>query len=229
MSKDLHLKKVNVCKSPECGYNFDMKILVGTSNRGKITEISECLRAPDFHILAPEDIDVSFIPPEECGNTFEENAMEKARYYFEQTKLPTIADDSGIIVEALEGELGIHTRRWGAGPAASDEEWIEYFLERMRREENKKARFVCHLAHVDSGGTLHMFQGVCDGEITETLEADYLPRLPISGCFRPNGYDLVYSAMSIEQKNSTSHRGRALEQFRDFYLPETREERNPAQ
>jgi non-canonical purine NTP pyrophosphatase (RdgB/HAM1 family) len=193
-----------------------MQILVGTSNKGKVTEIRECLSGTKIEILTPEDMDGELAPPDETGSTFAENALQKARYYHVHTGLPTIADDSGILIDALQGELGIHTRRWGAGPTASDDEWIEHFLSRMKQEENKKAQFVCHLAHFDADGQLHMFEGICDGEITKSMESDYLPGLPISGCFRPNGYDLVYSAMSIEQKNSTSHRGQALELFRDF-------------
>lgn len=195
-----------------------MQLLVGTGNKGKITEIAECLNSTNIQILSPEELDSSLSPPDETGSTFAENATQKAAYYFKRFGLPTLADDSGIIVEALQGELGIHTRRWGAGAAASDEEWITHFLRRMKEEENKKAWFVCHIAHFDAEGEMHMFEGICDGEITEELEADYLPGLPISACFRPKGYDLVYSAMSIEQKNSTSHRGKALQSFRDFYL-----------
>jgi XTP/dITP diphosphohydrolase len=193
-----------------------MKLLIGTNNAGKVTEISECLCDVPLQLLAPKDLEMDLEPPPETGETFAENAAQKARYFHVHTGLPTIADDSGIEIDALKGELGVHTRRWGAGPEASDEEWIAHFLKRMKEEENKKARFVCHLAHFDADGTLHMFEGICDGEITEELEADYLPGLPISACFRPNGYDLVYSAMSIEQKNSTSHRGRALKEFRGF-------------
>ena len=195
-----------------------MKLLIGSNNAGKITEISECLCGVSFELIAPKDLDMEITPPPETGTTFAENALQKARYYHVHSGLPTIADDSGIEVNALKGELGVHTRRWGAGPDASDEEWIEHFLKRMKEEENKRAHFVCHLAHFDSDGNLHMFDGTCDGEITEELEADYLPGLPISACFRPDGYDLVYSAMTTEQKNAISHRGRAVVKLQNFLL-----------
>jgi len=195
-----------------------MKLLIGTNNAGKITEISECLQSLPITLLSPNDLDLDIDPSPETGSSFAENAVQKARYYAVHSGLPTIVDDSGIEVEALKGELGMHTRRWGAGPAASDEEWIEYFLKRMKEEENKRARFVCHLAHYDSKGNLHMFKGVCDGEITEELEAEYLPGLPISACFRPDGYDLVYSAMTIAQKNDISHRGKAVAELRKHLL-----------
>ena len=102
----------------------------------------------------------------------------------------------------------------GGRKNASDEQWIAYFLERMQNEKNRKARFVCNLAYIDSKGDPHLFEGSCEGIITNTLEADYLPGLPISACFKPEGFDMVYSAMTIDQKNGLSHRGRAVQQFR---------------
>lgn len=192
-----------------------MDLLLGTNNQGKIIEIAEVLRDLPVTVVTPKHLNIDDAP-EETGKTFEENALEKARFYFERSGLPTVADDSGIIVEALQDELGLHTRRWGAGPAASDEEWIEHFLKRMQGEENKRARFVCVLAYVDPLGAASTFEGHCEGIITPTLEADYLPGLPISACFRPIGHERVFSALTIEQKNSTSHRGRATQKLAEF-------------
>jgi len=191
-----------------------LQLLIGTNNDGKVIEIRQVLNGLPVSIVLPADLKIQTAPVE-SGDTFEENALLKARYFFQKSKLPTLADDSGIIVEALADELGIHTRRWGAGPQASDEEWIEHFLERMKKEKNKRARFVCALAYIDAAGITYTFEGVCEGIITPRLEADYLPGLPISACFRPDGFDRVYSTMTIEQKNSTSHRGRAVHKLAD--------------
>lgn len=188
-----------------------MRILLGTNNKGKVTEISECLGHLPIELVTPNQLDVKFLVPEETGMTFVENASLKAKHYHGISQLPTIADDSGIIIDALQGELGVETRRWGAGPEASDEEWIEFFLKRMKEEDNKKARFVCTIAHIDNNGELHIFEGTCEGTITDELEADYLPGLPISACFKPDGCDYVYSGMPISEKNRVSHRGRALQ------------------
>ncbi|MSR86874.1 non-canonical purine NTP pyrophosphatase [Candidatus Peribacteria bacterium] len=192
-----------------------MKLLLATSNRGKIHEMREALDG-----LGLELLDVSHVPsigmPDETGKTFAENAEIKARHFYEATGHATVADDSGIMVEALEGELGVETRRWGAGPTATDEEWITHFLDRMKKEQNKRARFQCSLAHIDHEGQLHIFDGTCEGTITDALEADYLPGLPISACFKPDGEEYVFSALSVEQKNRTSHRGKALQEFRNF-------------
>lgn len=192
-----------------------MKLLLGTTNKGKIVEMSQALAALHLEIVSPEDIGITEIPQED-GLTFAENAEQKARFYYQQSGISTLADDSGIIVEALQNELGIHTRRWGAGADASDHHWISFFLERMSAEQNKKARFVCDLCFIDSAGNSHHFEGKCDGLITNELEADYLPGLPISACFKPDGYEQVYSAMSAERKNEISHRGRSLQKFLEF-------------
>lgn len=192
-----------------------MQLLIGTNNKGKHIEISEVLGNLDLELLTPADLKIT-IDPEETGSSYAENALIKARYFYEHGGcIPTIADDSGIIIEAIQGELGIHTRRWGAGADASDEEWIEYFLKRMESEENRKARFVSNIAYIDASNTEHIFEGICEGIITPTLEAEYLPGLPISACFKPESFDVVYSAMSIDQKNTISHRGRAVHALRD--------------
>lgn len=178
--------------------------------------MSEVLSDSNFEIVTPKQLGISGSPVED-GDTYEANALIKARWFYEQSNgVPTLAGDSGIEIEALQGELGKHTRRWGAGPEATDEEWITYFLDRMSREHNKRAAFVCYLAYIDPEGNEHVFNGRCEGVITQTLEAAYLPGLPISACFKPDGYTSVFSALTIEQKNSTSHRGKAVHSFKKF-------------
>ncbi len=194
-----------------------MQLLLATSNRGKAQEMREALDGLGLELLDLNDVP-AIGAPEESGRTFSANALQKARHYFDASGHATVADDSGIHVEALEGELGIRTRRWGAGPDASDEEWVAHFLERMKRERNKRARFVCAIAHVGRKGQVQVFEGACDGIIADELEADYLPGLPISACFRPDGYDLVFSALSVEQKNAVSHRGKALLSLKEYFL-----------
>jgi len=196
------------------------KLLVGSANKGKIIEIREALTGLPLEIVRPEDFGITE-EPQEHGNTYAENALEKARFYFARSGVATLADDSGIIVDAMKNELGIHTRRWGAGKEATDKEWIDYFLKRIERETNRRARFICTLAFIEENGNEHLFEGTCNGVITPTLEASFLPGLPISACFKPDGYTQVYSALSIEQKNSTSHRGRALQSFRTFLEQES--------
>jgi XTP/dITP diphosphohydrolase len=198
-------------------YSETVKLLLATSNNGKVTEMREALNGMPFELLDLSQMPPPLIPsPDETASTYHENAILKAKHYFDAHGIPTVADDSGIVVEALQDELGVQTRRWGAGADATDAEWIEHFLDRMKKEKNKRAKFLCAIAHVDTDGTVHVFEGTCDGTITEKLEADYLPGLPISACFRPDGCEYVFSALPIELKNSVSHRGRALKEFRGF-------------
>lgn len=192
-----------------------MDLFIGSNNTGKIIEIGEVLSELGVNLIAPKDLDIEG-DPEETGETYEDNAILKAKYFRAESKMPTIADDSGIVIEALAGELGVKTRRWGAGANATDEEWITYFLDRMKSEENKRASFISTIAYIDDNDQIHTFEGRCDGIITETLEADYLPGLPISACFIPDGYDKVFSALPVEEKNRISHRGYAAHKFKDF-------------
>lgn len=195
-------------------YAVDMRLLLATTNAGKAIEIREALSGLAVECLTLKDIPSIKAMPEETGTAYIDNAKQKAIFCYDHAGLPTLADDSGIVVEALAGELGIHTRRWGAGKDASDEAWIAHFLHRMSKEPNKRARFICALAYIDGDGTLHTFEGETTGAITETLEASYLPGLPISACFKPDGCGKVYSALTVEEKNALSHRGKALGKLR---------------
>ncbi len=186
-----------------------MRLCVGTSNTGKFYEVCGALSGLGLDLVRASDCGVT-AAPDEHGDSYAENALLKARWYGERSGIATVADDSGIVVDALSEELGIHTRRWGVGPDASDAEWVAFFLRRMEREENRRARFVCVIGYVDENGMEHTFEGTCDGVITRALEAPIVPGLPLSSCFQPDGSSLVYSAMKAEQKNSTSHRGKAL-------------------
>lgn len=129
-----------------------------------------------------------------------------------------MAEDAGIIVAALAGELGIHTRRWGLGPAVSDAEWIAHFLIHMGGVADRRATFHSAVAFIDEDGTEHTFEGRCEGEITALLEAPFRPGLPFDGCFRPASFDRAYGALTLAEKNTISHRGGALRKFRTFLV-----------
>jgi XTP/dITP diphosphohydrolase len=191
-----------------------MRLLLSTQNAGKATEVSHALADLSIEIVTLADLGLHSLE-EESGTTYAENALLKARHGFALSGLPTIADDSGIEVEALAAELGLHTRRWGAGPDATDATWIAYFLQRMEREVNRRARFTCALALVSDSGE-RVFLGTCDGQITRTVEVPYLPGFPLSSCFVPDGYTQVYNVLGVAEKERISHRGRALQQLKDY-------------
>ena len=202
---------------------------------------------------------------EETGTTYEENSLIKARHFFEKTGMITIGEDSGIEVEALKNELGVRTRRWGAGEEASDEEWLEYFLRRIEQEQNKRAKFVCvptivwsrelgadsrkRAARSQEQGSKIMnykiekalsselpgcrracrqtgqagqdsnfvqFRGETWGTILKKPQCPVPHGIPISSVFLADGSDIVYAALSTEEKNSISHRGKAIHQLKFF-------------
>lgn len=189
------------------------KLLIATTNKGKHAEMMEVIGDLPYEFLTPEGLKLK-TDIEENGDTHEENALIKAHYYFDQCGVLTIAEDSGIIVEALKDELGIHTRRWGAGADASDEEWIMHFLDRMEEvpEYLRAAKFVCASALIDEQGVEKVFVGETQGMITADLQAPIIPGLPLSSCFRPDGFKEVYAALGVDQKNQVSHRGKAMRQ-----------------
>lgn len=223
-------------------------LLIATTNQGKFREIFEVLgvldvsKGGDFRVISLGDLcsgemcfclggcekgkcEKKFSLSDfeglvEDGETFSENAMKKARFYHEKTGLLTLAEDSGIVVSALDGELGVKTRRWGAGEKASDEEWIEFFMKRMSGEKDRSAKFVCCACicgKKDDGKSFcTIFKGETSGKITEKLEAPIFGGLPLSSCFLPEGREKVYAALSADEKNAISHRGKAIKEVLEF-------------
>lgn len=195
---------------------YMQKILIATHNKGKFIEICKILSSvKNYNFVSLADLGISE-DVEETGTSFEENAKIKAEFFAKKSGLVTIADDSGIIIDALRGELGVKTRRWGAGAEASDKEWTDFFLKRMEKENNKKAQFVCNAAIYIINGKTHSFESTAKGIILPKLQEKYLPGLPLSAVFKPEGCEHVYSALSVEEKNKISHRGKAFSQVKDF-------------
>ena len=195
------------------------KLLIATQNQGKFREISEVFEGSDFELVFLGDLNLSAEGLFEDGETFAENAYKKAKFFYDKTGFLILAEDSGIMVDALEGELGIKTRRWGAGEMASDEEWIDYFLKRMEGVslEKRGAKFVCNACLIDEkGGVLEYFEGETRGVISEKLLAPILSGLPLSSCFIPEGMDKAYAAISALEKNKISHRGKAISKAREY-------------
>lgn len=190
-----------------------MKLLIGTANAGKTIEISAALGGSTLELVTPADLGV-FEQPSEDFDTLKENALHKARFYRGRSGgAPTIAEDTGLYVEAISDELGVKTRRWGAGPSATDAEWLAHFLARMEREENRNAKFVAVVAYVDAHGNESCFESEARGTILREPRGDHLPGLPVSSVFLPEGYDRVFSALTHDEKNALSHRGKALKLF----------------
>lgn len=190
------------------------KILIATGNRGKAKEMLEVLTTIPCEFITLADLNLKNDAVED-GITHEENALKKAWHFYKKTGLPTIGEDSGIEVEVLKNELGIHTRRWGAGENASDEEWLDYFLKRLENEKNRNAKFTCTAAFVFEN-TQELFTGETKGYLEKEPKCNLPHGIPISAIFVPEGEKDVYANLSINGKNKVSHRGKAMHQLKDY-------------
>lgn len=164
-----------------------------------------------------------WVGPEENGSSFKENAYIKARHFYDLAGILTLAEDSGILVDALKGELGVKTRRFGAGENASDEEWIDFFMKRMEGVKNRNAKFVCSACLLGDAnpprrgqGIEEFFEGETCGIIAEKLMAPISPGIPLSSCFIPEGFDKAYANLTVAEKNKISHRGKAMAKVKEF-------------
>lgn len=189
-----------------------MKLLVATTNRGKVRELAEALDGLGFEIvdLAGAGLDDQ-TAPKETGSTFAENALLKASYWFEASGLTTVADDSGLVVDILGGRPGLHSARYGD----TDSERIRKLLAEMDGvpSTERTARFVCSLALVGEN-LAELFSGECEGRIRHTSHGS--AGFGYDPIFTPVGEERTFAEMSPAEKSAISHRGRAIRKLRDF-------------
>jgi len=189
-----------------------MKLLIASNNINKIKEIREILNDSNIEILSLKDlnIDVEII---EDADTFEGNARKKANEIFSIAKIPTIADDSGLMVELLDGKPGVHSARY-AGPNCS---YADNNLKLLKELRNKpkphRAKFVSIISF-KSDNFDEIFEGYMEGEIID--EPRGKNGFGYDPVFKPNGYDLTYAELSSEEKNKISHRAKSLKKLKEF-------------
>jgi len=186
------------------------KLLVATHNPGKFNEIKQQLEVLGIEVVSLQDLDIDQ-DFEETGKTFEDNARGKARFYYHLSGMPTLADDSGLEVDALAGEPGVKSRRW-PGYEASDQELYDMLIARLKGlpMEQRTAKFVATSVIFDGSKEI-VARGENQGTIGFKLAAPIKPGLPWSSVFYPDGYDVVFSQLDLADKNKISHRGRALD------------------
>jgi XTP/dITP diphosphohydrolase len=196
-----------------------VKIVLATRNKNKVEEIREILKMylddeifSQIELLSSADFQIPEI--EEDGETYEENALKKAREVYKFTGLPSIADDSGIEVEILGGRPGVFSARY-ASEGATDEENNKKLLKELENVpiEKRKAKFKCVIAYVDSVEE-RIFYGETSGKVIfEPLGDGGFGYDPL---FLPDGFDLTYAQLPGEVKNRISHRSKALQKFAEF-------------
>jgi len=143
-----------------------MKILIGTNNEGKLREFAKALEKIGIETVSPKELGVDFDPPE-TGETFEENARSKALAWAKKTQLPTLVDDSGLMIDFLNGKPGVHSKRFFPG---SDKDRNKKILELMNSlsEAERSARYICSLVFIDlKNGIEEITEGICEGKIDE--------------------------------------------------------------
>lgn len=185
------------------------KFVLATHNPGKLKEMGAILAQFGVEVVSPKDLGLT-VDVEETGTTFAENAMLKAKAICAAAKLPAIADDSGLCVDALNGGPGVYSARYG-GEGLDDRGRYLLLLNNMRGQTTRAAHFACAIACAFPNGDTLTAEGRCDGTIAFAPMGE--------GGF---GYDPVFfvpekaktfGQLTAEEKSAISHRGRALESF----------------
>ncbi|MBR9728225.1 RdgB/HAM1 family non-canonical purine NTP pyrophosphatase [Shewanella intestini] len=183
------------------------QIVLASGNKGKLAEFEQMLVKFGIEVLPQSQFDVQEVP--ETGTTFVENAIIKARHAAKVTGKPAIADDSGIEVDALNGQPGIYSARYSGSNASAVSNYTK-LLESMHNQQNRRARFQCVLVYMRHGDdpTPIICQAAWEGSINHAAQGEqghgYDP------IFIPQGETVTAAQLSHEAKNNQSHRGKAL-------------------
>ncbi len=191
-------------------------IVLGTQNKNKRRELERLLKGSGIKVLTLQDFprcaDVA-----EDGKTFEANSRKKARAYSRHTKSLTLADDSGLVVPALNGKPGVYSARF-AGPGCTYQDNNKKLLRLLKNKPVKKrsAKFVCAMALYFKGKPVNVVKGECHGHIA--LDEKGNKGFGYDPVFVPKGFSKTFAQLSPSQKNKISHRGKALRAIRGSIL-----------
>ena len=187
-----------------------MQITLGTGNPHKVFEINTIVNTLGYK-------DIEFIPapkgfnPSEDGDSFEANSLTKSRAGAKLSGMVSLADDSGLCIDFLNGAPGLYSARY----AGTQDEKIERILSELKGVENRNAKFVCVMTLVDKDGELiHTTTGECPGKIIK--ERKGINGFGYDPVFMPDGYNITLAEMSENDKNAISHRGKALTTMLEF-------------
>jgi XTP/dITP diphosphohydrolase len=190
-----------------------MQLLIATQNPGKKQEFKTLLEHTEYELLFLDDVDLTaFTFPEESGATFQENASIKAKSLADFTGIASVADDSGLSVDALDGFPGVISARWIPG---SDQDRIQGLLDKMKNVSDRTARFDCSIClHIPSKNETEFFDGYQIGSIAQQPKGSngfgYDP------VFIPEGQTATYAELGPGYKNKHSHRAMALEKLKSY-------------
>ncbi|MEG0697120.1 RdgB/HAM1 family non-canonical purine NTP pyrophosphatase [Algoriella sp.] len=188
-----------------------MELIFATHNNNKVKEVAQILPS---YLSMKSLTDIGFFDEiEETGKTFEENALLKAKTIFEKTGKNIFADDSGLVIDALNGAPGVYSARYAG--TGKDEDNIAKALKELDGKTNRKAYFISIFCLILNGKE-YFFEGRIDGTIsTEILGENGFGYDPI---FIPDGFSKSFAQMSAEEKNAISHRAKAVEKLNNFLI-----------
>lgn len=183
------------------------RLVIASHNKGKVGEIAELLKVFAVEVVSAESLGLP--EPEETGETFVENALLKAHAAATGANLPALADDSGLAVDALGGEPGLHSARWAETAGGRD---FGVAMERVQNalegKSHRRAHFICVLALAWPDGHAETFEGRVDGTLVWPPRGAY--GFGYDPIFRPDGYDIVFAEMMPDEKNAITHRAAAF-------------------
>ena len=188
------------------------EVVFASHNAGKIKEIKELLQPFGINVKSSSDMELPDV--EETGATFAENSLLKSQTIAKFTDLPCIADDSGLCVDALNGAPGVYSARYA--PNRDFDKGMEKLLSEMAQSPNKsrKAHFSCAISFAFPDGSYKLFEGRVDGQIA--LEKHGNGGFGYDPLFVPHGFAKSFAQISKKEKNSVSHRGRAVEKLKAY-------------
>jgi XTP/dITP diphosphohydrolase len=198
--------------------SFPKKLLIATNNKGKFLEISSLLKPLKIEAVSTADFNLD--EPEETGETFEENSLIKAKYYASKTGLIALADDSGLCVEALDGNPGIHSARFAIDektgeknfPLAFEKIFFELQEIGITIEKKPKAYFICNLALFDPATNFSIaFEGRVDGHLIFPARGE--KGFGYDPIFIKKGMKKTFGEIEASEKDKISHRGCAFTKF----------------
>ncbi|HYX32491.1 MAG TPA: RdgB/HAM1 family non-canonical purine NTP pyrophosphatase [Oligoflexus sp.] len=190
-------------------------LYLATRNEHKAQEIQAILGS-EWRVASSRELDPQ-LDWDENGTTFRANALIKAKALRTRTPSPVLADDSGLEVEVLEGAPGVFSARY-AGPGSNDRDNLYKLLRVLQGvpEEQRRARFVCVLCYLDAEGIAHYFEGYCDGRIIDQPRGG--EGFGYDPIFVPEGQDKTFAELNAAEKNSISHRNKAMVAFQEFLI-----------
>jgi len=187
-------------------------LFLASGNPHKIGELKDLLTPFDISIKSTLDYPDAEEVVEDKPD-LEGNALKKARFWHEKTGLPSLSDDTGLEVEAINGAPGVYSARY-AGENATYEQNTQKLLAELDGVANRSARFRTVVAFIDQKGSEYIFEGICEGEIISEKRGE--KGFGYDPVFVPAGYDETFAELSSEQKNDISHRGKAMQAFLEY-------------